>query len=193
MKRFEVEINGISPLLQHKMPDEELQKLLGIKSEKIKSKEVCTPREIAQRHAYTDGKKYLLKLEYIRQAFKAASADYKMKSSTRRSYKSVAPSVFRPVGEFTPLLDEQNKPCTSFEVDIQKATNHRAGAVAVCRPRWDRWQAKFQVQIDTDVLPEETALEILESAGRHVGIGSYRIRCGGYYGAFEIRSFKQLK
>lgn len=193
MQSYEVELTGTSPLLQHRMPKEELMKLLGAKDKKKKIKEICTPREIAERHAYTDNGHYAIPLEYVRQAFKGASSEYKQTHSSRKSYKPIAPAIFRPSKTMTPLLDMKNKPVKDFEVDIQKATNHLKGAVAVCRPRFDRWRVKFSVDIDTDLISEEVALQILQDAGHRVGIGSYRVVCGGYFGQFEVTKWKRLR
>lgn len=193
MKRFDVELTGSSPLLQHRMPEEEILKLLGAKDTKKKIKQEFTPREMAERYAYRKGTNYVLPLEYIRSAFRGASSEYKQKHSSRKSYKSIAASIFRPIGDSAPLLDHKNKKIIKFEVDIQKATNHLKGAVAVCRPRFDKWKSKFQVMIDDDLISEEMALQILQDAGRRVGIGSFRIVCGGYFGAFEVTKFQPPK
>lgn len=191
MKVFDIEITGSTPLLMHRMTEDTLFQLLGSKTERRKDKEVLKPREIAEKHAYQnkDGSLYIPS-EYISGAFAHVAGDYKQKNSARKSIKSVARGIFRPQQEAIPLLCEKDKPLTTFEVDIRKATNHQKGAVAVCRPRMDRWKAKFQVQIDNSIISEETALQILEDAGRRSGIGSFRVSRGGYFGQFQVTSFQ---
>lgn len=194
MKLFEVELEGLTPLLHHRMTEDQLFALLGAKSQKKKPKEDRTPREIAEEHAYktTEGE-YYIPSGYISGAFAGVAADYKQKNSIRRSYKSVAGGVFRPVGEFAILFDKKWKPIKKFEVDIRKATNHRAGAVAVCRPRFDEWKTKLQVMVDDSIIDPATALQILEDAGRRTGIGSFRVSKGGYFGQFQVVSWKEVK
>lgn len=192
MKRYEVEIKGVSPLLQHRMTDEELQGLLGTKTQKKKDKEELTPREIAEKYAYKNGPNFCVPTSYVMGAFKAVASEYKQKNSQRKSLKSIAAGILRPEVEFTDLLDDQNNPITSFEVDIKKATNHQKGAVAVCRPRFDRWKLKTSFVIDTDLASPETVLEMLNDAGKRSGIGSFRISKGGYYGGFVVTEFKEL-
>lgn len=190
MKTFEVKIKGITPLLHHRMTEEALFQLMGAKTSKKKAKEVKTPREIAEEHVYktTDGK-YCIPLSYVSGAFSHVASDYKQTNSQRKSYKAIAGGVFRPIGESAVLTDESDEPLKTFEVDIRKATNHRAGAVAVCRPRFDQWSTTFQVAINTDLLPEETALSILNDAGTRSGIGSFRVSKSGYFGQFSVVSF----
>ena len=194
MKTVEIEITGVTPLLQHRMPEEELFKLLGKKSDRKKDKEDLTPREIAQKYAYmaTDGSFYIPS-EYICGAFATVASDYKQKNSIRKSLKSVARGVFRPMQEISTLTDESGMALMAFEVDIRKATNHQKGAVAVCRPRFDRWKTKLKVQIDDTLVSEKTVLEILNDAGKRAGIGSFRVSRGGYFGQFQVTSFNEIQ
>ena len=194
MKIFEVEITGKTPLMHHRMPEEELHKLLGFKSERKKDKEELTPRQIAERHAYMnkDGE-YYIPSEYISGAFASIASDYKQKNSIRKSIKSIAGGVFRPIDQQCILEDETGVVLKTFEVDIRKATNHQKGAVAVCRPRFDRWKTRLQIQIDDSLVSEKTVLDMLNDAGRRAGIGSYRVARGGYFGAFQVTKFEEIK
>lgn len=193
MKRFEITIKGVTPLLQHRMREEELLGLLGKKSEKKKDAEEMTPRDIADQYAYKNGDKYCVPTSYIVGAFKSIASEYKQKNSQRKSIKSIAGGIFRPETEFCDLADHEENPITSFEVDIKKATNHQKGAVAVCRPRFDRWQTKFTATIDDGLISPSTVLEMLNDSGKRSGIGSFRVSKGGYYGQFSVIKFEELK
>lgn len=192
MKKIRIRIEGTTPLLQHRMNEEELFKLLGSKSEKKKPTEERTPREIADGYAYKNDKGYYVPMDYLVGAFKSVAADYKQKNSTRRSLKTVAAGVFRPAQDTAQLLDEGGNPITKFEVDIRKATNHQKGAVAVCRPRFDRWHTEFEVMVDDSIMSTDTAQEILQDAGKRSGIGSFRVSKGGYFGQFRVTSWNEL-
>lgn len=194
MKSFRVKIKGITPILHHRMTEEQLMGLLGAKSKKKKDKIERTPREIAQEHAYmtTEGY-YCIPTSYISGAFAGAAGDFKQASSSRKSYKSIAGGIFRPIEEFSTLVDNFGKPLKDFEVDIKKATNHLKGAVAVCRPRFDVWNAEFSVQIDDDLISPETANHILSESGRRMGIGSFRVAKGGFYGQYLLEEWKEIK
>lgn len=193
MKKVIVKIKGITPLLQHRMPEDTLFGLLGVKSSKKKDKEILTPRQIAEKHAYQrKDKTCYIPAEYLAGAFAAVSGDYKQKNSIRKSIKAIANGIFRPTeGEIT-LTNKKGKPLTEFEVDVRKATNHQKGAIAVCRPRFDEWFITTEIEIDDDLVSLETAQQILEDAGRRSGIGSFRVSRGGYFGQFTIEEFKEL-
>jgi hypothetical protein len=193
MKLFEVEIRGTTPLMQHRFPEDALFALLGAKTEKKKIDEQLTPREIADKHAYksSDGS-YYIPTEYVIGAIKHVASDYKQKNSQRKSLKMVATGAIRPQTEAATLLNEEGASITSFEVDVRKATNHQKGAVAVCRPRFDRWKTKMVIQIDDTIVPDKTVLEMLEDAGKRSGIGSFRVAKGGVFGQFQVTSWKEV-
>lgn len=166
----------------------------GLKTDKKKVKEERTPRQIAESYAYKSDKDgtYYVPSTYVTGAFIEAASNYKDKSSSRKSLKSVAAGAFFVVDEKATLLElKKDKPLKSFEVDIRKATNHLKGAVAVIRPRFDEWRVKLTASVDEDLIPLETAHSILSDAGRRVGIGSFRISKRGYFGSFQITKWDE--
>lgn len=193
MKRIQVTLTGITPLLHHRMPEEDVMALLGSKTVKKKEKEIKTPREIAQRHAYvsTDGQ-FCIPSSYLSGALISVASDYKQKNSAKKSLKGVIAGVVVPETEFAMLTDEKGQAIKDFEVDIKKGTNHRAGAVAICRPRFDKWQTSIVIRLNEDLVSMETLHNLLNDAGTRSGIGSFRVQKGGYYGQFQVREFKEL-
>ncbi len=192
MTEIEIEITGNSPMLHHKMPDEDLFKLLGAKQEKKKSQEELTPREIAERHVYKTGEHYIIPMEMVVGAIKHVASDYKQKNTARKSLKTVAAGAIRPGQDAAVMLGEDGNPLASFEVDVRKATNHQKGAIAVCRPRFDKWKARFKLNIDETIITTKVAQEMLEDAGKRAGIGSFRVARGGYFGQFRVTEWKEL-
>jgi hypothetical protein len=193
MKKIKVKIKGTTPLLQHKMTEEQLFALLGAKTKKKKEKEDLTPRQIAEKHVYRDTEgKVVIPTSYLVGAFRHVASDYQQKNSARKSLKQIAGGIFRPVNEFERVLNSGKKPIADYEVDIRKATNHTKGAVAVCRPRFDDWQLEFEVMIDDSLVSPDTALAILNDSGKRSGIGSFRVSKGGYFGQFQVIEFKEI-
>lgn len=193
MKTIKVKISGTTPLLQHKMTEEELFGLLGAKGSRKKDKEDLTPREIAQKYAYQrkDGTCFI-PAEYIVGAFAHVAGDYKQKNSIRKSIKSIAKGIFQPTkGEYD-LCDKEGNALTNFEIDVRKATNHQRGAVAVCRPRFDDWHVTAEFMVDDSLVALETVQQILEDSGRRSGIGSFRVSRGGYFGQFRVTEFSEV-
>lgn len=194
MRTVRIEITGNTPLMHHRMTEDQLFGLLGTKTKQLKDKTEQVPREIAEKHAYKNKKgEYYVPAEYICGAVASVASDYKQSNSAKRTLKSVARSVFRPVVGELILLDHKNKPLKEFEVDVRKGTNHKAGAVAICRPRFDEWRIQFDANISDELVSPETMQLILEDAGRRSGIGSFRVSKGGIFGQFRLTRFEELK
>ena len=199
MKLFEVEIKGLTPLLQRKMSEDILMGLLqNRKGSKIKVEQDLSPREIAENHVYKNEiGQCVFPADYICGALGTVASDYKQKSSGsgKKTYKSVIKGVVRPTTHILPLLTDQATPIMDFEVDIRAGTNHNASgsAVAVVRPRFDKWRSSFQIEIDDTIISPDLVHQMLEDAGRRAGLGSYRVSKGGYFGKFSVTKFKELE
>jgi hypothetical protein len=64
------------------------------------------------------------------------------------------------------------------------------GRIPVARPRWDNWTIEFTLRIfDETLLNGETLKELLTTAGKTKGIGTYRPK----FGRFEVTQFEILK
>jgi hypothetical protein len=181
--------------MTHRMPEEQLFKLLGgVKSKKKESQEERTPRQIAEEHAYTrkDGT-FLVPSTMISGALRHVAGDYKQTNSSKKSLKPLISAVVRPESEYLELLDENYKLVKDFEVDIRQGRNALKGAIAVVRPRWDRWSLEFTLVIDDSIVPTELVQDMLADAGKRSGIGSFRVSNSGFFGQFQIAEWKPLK
>lgn len=193
MKKFKIELTGITPIMTHKMGDAELFALLGAKQEKKKAIEELTPRQIAEKYTYkNEDNSFCIPTSYICGAFKSIASDYKQNSTGRKSMKTIAAGIFRPITEFTSLLDHNGKQIFDFEVDLKKATNHMKGAICICRPRFDKWKLVFEAMIDDSIVAPHLINEMLSDAGKRAGIGSFRVNRSGPYGQFSVTEFKEL-
>lgn len=195
MKTVKVKLKGVTPLLQHRFTEDELFGLLGAKSSKKKDKGEETPRQIAEKYAYkSDDGTFYIPTEYISGALTYVATEYKQKNSQRKSLKQIIKGVVSPSNISAQLFsdEEMASPIKDFEVDVRKATNHQKGAVAVCRPRFDKWFTEIELQIDDDIVAAETVLEMLQDAGKRSGIGSFRVSKGGIFGKFQVIKFEEM-
>lgn len=194
MKTYRVEIKGVTPLLQHRMPEEELFALLGAKTQKKKDKEDQTQRQIAEKYVYkTKDGQFYVPAEHVTGAVSFVASDYKQKNSIRKSLKQILKGAVMPSKPYGIITCHKGKPLKDFEVDVRKATNHQKGAVAVCRPRFDEWKTEIELSIQDELVSPETLLEMLNDAGKRSGIGSFRVQRGGYFGQFQITKFEEIK
>jgi len=65
--------------------------------------------------------------------------------------------------------------------------------LAVCRPVFTDWTIEFVVGVDTDLLPMDTFREIVDNAGRRIGLGVMRPERGYFNGQFLVVKWEVLK
>lgn len=176
MKKVEVEITGIAPLLQHRFAMEDN----GVNASKSKKK-VYDPKEEADKCLYKNSKGEIYQpAEHIFQSMVRAAVDFKFEK--KRTYKDVIISGILVEPEEIPLLFEGQ-----YEIDARGAVIQRARVVR-WRPRFNKWKLKFSINIlDDNNIAIPTLKEILERAGTTKGIGDYRPR----FGRFMVTAFKE--
>jgi len=75
----------------------------------------------------------------------------------------------------------------SRPVRIQKARIMRH------RPKLESWKLEFTLDFDDDVFHPDLVKEILEIAGRRIGIGDFRPQRKGPFGRFMVTHFAEIK
>jgi hypothetical protein len=72
-----------------------------------------------------------------------------------------------------------------WSIDKQSVVVQKA-RILRCRPRFDDWEPLFRVIVRDDQVEPLIVKDILENAGKYVGIGDYRPR----FGLFTVESFE---
>lgn len=192
MKQVEVEIKGLSGLLQHRFGEaaeadsaDSTRKALVVRG---------TPREEAAKCLYMDpGGALYHPSSAILRMLREVGAGHKMKG-TRKSLKFIIPSAVFLMSADIPLLNGNGKPITEWEVDSRPVViPSTKGRIMRHRPRHDVWSARFMLDVDELTLPVEKVHELLEEGGRKYGIGDYRPEKGGPFGRFEVTIWSVLK
>lgn len=184
MRKFNVKIQGVVPLLQakHLSPQEE-QKVTSLKEGKQKKRAV-SDQEQFDLHAYKNNKgKFIQPSEMIEAAMTKAAVNFKMEG--KKSYKDVINGgiLVEPIE----IIHKNQK----FVIDARWGKNPSTrGAIWVVRPRIDEWELDFTINLLQDErVSEEVLRQILEYAGLYVGIGAWRPK----YGRFEVIKFEETK
>lgn len=176
MKRIDIEITGIAPLLQHRFATEEH----GANTSKSKKK-VYDPKEEVEKCLYKNAKGDIFQpAEHIYQSMIRAAVDFKFEG--KKTYKDVITSGIVISPEEIPLITE-----LPYEIDARGAVIQRARIVR-WRPRFNKWKLQFTIDIlDDENISVPVLKEILEKAGATKGIGDYRPR----FGRFMVTEFKE--
>lgn len=178
-KVYDVEIKGVTALLQNRFAGGEPDTSTKKKTETTKENSVENAL-----YVLPDGKTYQ-PAESIRQALIEAGKAFKKGranlSKTFASFCMVSPEAI--------IIKE--KWTTDRRAVVIPSTK---GRVMRNRPRFDEWNLKFQITIlDDDEINEKTLHDALDYAGHYIGIGDYRPQKKGMYGRFIVSSIKASK
>lgn len=189
MKSYTVEIEGLTPYMQHRMDDQKLEE--WEKNRKLIIERDDVAKEDLERalfHSYSDDKGFFLPSEHIRGALINAGAMSKSKvGNGKKSMKNIVAGMFFVTPEKIRLKND-------FVIDKRSAVNRNVKARIICiRPRWDNWKVQFTLMIDNPTITKETVMEIVSNAGQYIGIGSFRPEHNGMFGRFKVVGFSSEK
>ena len=189
MRSFKVKIKGVTPYMQHRMDDATLEAWEKSRGKIIERKELVDEDiKRATFHSYMDDDgQFFIPSEHIRGALINAGAFVKSKvGNSRKSMKNVVAAMFFIAEEKVYLKDE-------FVIDKRSAVNKNVKArIITVRPKWEKWEVEFTLNIDNDSITDETITEILEYAGSYCGIGSFRPTNNGMFGRFTVEKMKSI-
>lgn len=187
--KYSVTIKGVTPYMQHRMDDTKLEQWEVRRKKIIEREGLDTEDEkVAAFHAFSDEDgNYYMPSDHIRMAMINAGGFIKSKvGNARKSMKNVVAAMFTVSPEQITL--------PRFDVvDKRSAVNKNVKArIIVKRPKWNEgWKATFTLLIDDDTITQDTVKDLLNYAGRYVGIGSYRPQNNGFFGRFEIEDIQK--
>jgi hypothetical protein len=80
-----------------------------------------------------------------------------------------------------------------WTVDARSVRQQGSRERSICyRPCFDHWRLSFVLQVDTGLIDCATAIDLLNLAGRRIGLGDYRTERGGPFGRFEVTNHEAL-
>jgi len=182
MRKFKVQIVGVTPYMQHRMDDAKLKEWEQKRSRVIEREGLNSSEEKqALFHAYTtESGEYYIPSDHFKQSFVKGGATVKGKvGNATKSMKNVVAGMW--------AIKESQIPFRRFdEVDTRSAVNQNVKArVIVNRPKWLDWECEFTLTIDDDnTMTVGMINEIIKNAGRYLGVGSYRPEHTGEFGRF---------
>jgi len=174
MKKYEVEIEGIAPLIQNKIPDD--MEVTQKKGEGKDSPEGCKDK------LYIANKKIYQPAIHLEQAMVKTATGIKQKGAGKKSYKDLFKgSVFVRPDMIPHLLQEWQPHKTTVLIPSTR------GRITRYRPVLKEWKLAFTVEVLDDRISKEIVKLALDEAGRTNGLGDWRPR----YGRFVVSKFRE--
>jgi hypothetical protein len=178
------EIKGITPLLHNnpmRIMLRDLKEKTPVKGEngtiKKPKPKTYTPEDEAEIRLYRpfdDGICYHQTVTF-RAAVLGASISRKI---GKISAKKIFAQAFCPIGEYIPVLDkDENAFKTWSEINYSTVCIRSMGKInriLRCRPQFNDWKMLLPVDVDEEVASLEQVTEILNLAGKLMGVGDFR-------------------
>lgn len=176
MQKINVKVEGVSPLLYNRFRD--------IQIEGKSRKRTGTPSEqdIHEKLYELDGVPYIPAV-YFRNCFVEASKQFKIVGKGKSTYSKLVGATV----EVMPEVIMNNHKWVVFRVPAVNPMTK--GRMMVSRPRMDKWGCEFEVILNDDAVSPVVIKEILEQAGKYVGIGDWRPEKKGIFGKFQVVKF----
>jgi hypothetical protein len=185
MKKYKIEIEGITPLLMNRPSQLDISD-----KSKTAKRETLTPKEIAEAKIYKDGEGTIYAPStWFSGAVVEAGKSKKMggKGSSKATYSKVAGSCV----DISPFEIVMKKP--NWKVFSILAVNPTTkGKNVLHRPQFDSWKMEFTVSFDESLIEVPVMKELFDIAGRNVGVGDWRPAKKGRFGKFQVTSWKEL-
>jgi hypothetical protein len=180
-EKVKVQIEGITPLLFNRFRDTQIEG-------KSKKRTGAQTESDIEDKLYVVDEKICLPAVYIKNCITEASKQFKIVGKGKSTYSKLVASTV----DIEPFMIELK--AGKYEVFRISAVNPMTrGRMMTERPEFNKWSAEFEIIINDPAVPISVVNEILEHAGKYVGVGDWRPQTKGMFGKFMITSFKTQK
>lgn len=183
-------IKGTSPLLMNRFT-EEAELSVSSTTKKATKASKGTPREQAEKKAYVDeqGVLFVPGMNVFACIIQGGQFIKIGRAKATNAKSSIIPAAM--------ILEEER--CTlgtkEFEVDTRSVVIPATGGrIMAHRPRLDEWQCSFTIDLfDPDILSASDVRQIIDDAGKKIGLGDFRPSRKGPFGRFVVTSWTEEK
>jgi hypothetical protein len=183
-----ITIEGVSPLLMNRFTDEAEVATTSGHVPVFAGDSRGTPREQAEKTAYRNresGELFLPGPNLL-----AALVDAGRFHKVGRTKVTTARSSLVPAGVTVPELMIPLG-TSEFEVDSRRVRiPATGGSVMRHRARLDEWEASFTLDVDATIFKPAFVRQLVDDAGKKVGIGDYRPSTRGPFGKFVVKRWE---
>lgn len=190
MRKFRIQVEGVTPYMQHRMDDIKLEQWVKQRGPTYESYDISNPLVLADFHShihFNGSIEYFIPADHFRMSMIESGKMVKGKvGGATKSMSNVVAGMFI----VTPERIQIPKWDT---IDKRSAVNRNIkGRIIVIRPKWNNWRAEFTLSVDEDTITNEMIAKIIRYSGKYIGIGSYRPQCKGQFGRYDLISMTNL-
>lgn len=184
--KVEVKIEGTSPLLYNRFIDTEIEGTAKKRTGKAKGVPVEDKLYTMKEDGQVGNPIPYIPAIYFRNTMIGAGKQFQVQGKGKATYSKL-------IGSTVDVLPDKIPNNHTWDVLRVPAVNpNTKGRVMTERPKMDEWSCEFTIVLDDDSISMDTIIEILEHAGKYVGIGDWRPDKKGRYGKFRVVEFKEV-
>lgn len=183
MKIINCTIQGVTPLICNRFTDEAMESATsGNRVSSVGDK--GTPLEQAEKKLYIghDGKPMIPNPNMFRCIIDAGKYFKTGKTKVTTLKSSLIPACLTVEEIEIPIQNKEPWRVDTRAVRIPST----GGRIATHRPMFDDWELSFTLELDEDVMSERMLREIVDAAGKRIGLGDFRPDCKGPFGKFVV-------
>jgi len=187
-RHIEVTIEGTTPLLCNNFTDGAQQSASsGTRMSSVGDR--GTPMEQAEARLYIghDNKPMIPQPNMFRCLIDAGTYFKAGKSKVTTQKSSIIPACVEIDGIEIPIIHRE-----PWTVDTRAVRIPSTGGRILChRPCFHDWKLAFIMKVDLDIITTKLIRDIVDTAGKRIGLGDFRPACKGPFGKFVVTSWAE--
>jgi hypothetical protein len=187
VERINCVIEGTTPLLLNRFTDAAAQAATSGQRGSSLAGDKGSPREQAEAKLYVgqDGKLVIPQPNLFRCLIDAGKFFKAGKSKVTTQKSSLIPACVS-IPEVEIPIDSVDP----WDVDTRAVRIPSTGGRILChRPCFHDWRLSFEIELDTEIMGVKLMREIVDCAGKRIGLGDFRPDCKGPFGKFVVTSW----
>lgn len=186
-----IRIDGTTPLICNRFTDAAAESASNGSRGSSAGQDRGTPLEIAQSKLYigNDGNPMIPQPNLLRCLVEGGRFTKIGKSQVTTAKSSILYACVDVQGAEVPIIHNQPWKVDTRAVRIPST----GGRILAHRPMFDDWALEFVVDLDTSILGEKLLRQIIDDAGKRIGMGDFRPQCKGPYGRFVVNKWEVVK
>jgi len=183
-------IEGITPILLNRFSDEAAAKATSQTGSSLVGNK-GTPKQQAVKKLYLDeAKKSCVPGPNVFRCLIDAGKYFKNgKSKVTTLKSSLIPACIELHELMIPIVSKEGWQVDTRPVRIPAT----GGRILAHRPSYNDWKLSFTLTVDEEMMDVALVRDIVDAAGRRVGLGDFRPDCKGPFGKFVVTSWKNGK
>lgn len=187
-----IRIEGVTPLICNRFTDEAAEAASNGSRSSLATSDRGTPLEIAASKLYLglDGKTPVVPQPNALRCMVEGGRFHKAgKQQITTAKSSLLYAGFDIAGAELPIIHRQ-----PWKVDTRPVRIPSTGGRILChRPMFDDWALEFVLSLDLGILGEKLARQIIDDAGKRIGLGDFRPATKGPFGRFVVVHWEVIR